>query len=133
MTWLYLYVVLPQPVASRIWKGTDSLSQLRFLLEVFIGFRSPGHAVRLCACRPCTAHALPDHFSVYFNAPGHPWHVPSGSLHHTDLDSLPAIHVETQERIVYPVEGSLKTWRIENAIAPPHVESVIGSHWGAFK
>lgn len=31
------------------------------------------------------------------------------------------------------IKGSLKTWRIENAIAPPHVESVIGSHWGAFK
>ncbi len=42
---------------------------------------------------------------------------------HRDLDVLPAIHVEN---VAYRAEDSLKTWRIQNAIAPPHVESLSG-------
>ena len=52
------------------------------------------------------------------------------ALRHRDLDVLPAIHVEN---VAYRAEDSLKTWRIQNAIAPPHVESLSGGRCGAFK
>ena len=52
------------------------------------------------------------------------------ALRHRDLDVLPAIHVEN---IACSAEDSLKTWRIQNAITPPHVESLSGGRCGAFK
>lgn len=105
-----------------------------FSLKYLLGLEVRG---MLCACAPA-GPALPTHcliiLAFILMLP-----VTLGTFRQalsttpTSTPCLPFMSRLKNGSSIRLIKGSLKTWRIENAIAPPHVESVIGSHWGAFK